>query len=753
MRGWGVAAVAAVLGIAAGCARKPEKALFTGEPYLVVWAGDADRQNADFLAVLDADPTSPSYGKVMKTYPVRSRGNEPHAVNPTVRADRRVFASGVLTNRTFVFDLRQPLAARLTHVDEPGPEGRKFGAPQQYAMLPNGHAVVTCADPVNYRGTPREILGAPGGLVELDADGTFVREVPAADAAARHLIVAPSGATVVSRLDRLVTTNAGHGYAGTTQGERMPGISVQIWKLSSLELVQTVVLEAGPRGEENLGPVTARALQRHPTVFVVTDQGAALYASDSVGSDSPAFRLVFDFGAGALAGDAVVTPDDRFLVVALAGPQSRRVARRGRSVASEARLDGAARPRSDRHREGACRQAAFARDECRRDAHRGRGLRHRRARLRAGRRSTRLHPPSRPEHGSAPHRRRVPGRGDGRGRRRLRAGELAARRDRRGAPERHALRHARAATREGTARGPVAVSGLAIRPAEPRDVERAGDVNFVAFYRAALAHGLPPVVTTPAESRRYIRYLLDFDPLGGLVAEEDDDVIGVAWLHPRGAVATVGPVAVEPRHQGRGIGRRLLERLIEIAGKGVPQIRLVQESYNAASLALYLRTGFRVVAPLIELELPPDVAVAAPRATPGVVVRAAADDDRMRLVARDARAFGAQRPQSIDLYLRRGRVLVAEEAGDARRLRDGDRLRRDGVPRLRIRGRGGDAAPPPDRARERARRAGADHPHRRPPRPIAGWWRDSSRSASGCSARATTWCAAGGPRRPPTTSS
>ena len=49
-------------------------------------------------------------------------------------------------------------------------------------------------------------------------------EIPAADPAARHLIIAPAGATVVSRLDRLVTTNAGHGYAGTTQGERMPGI-------------------------------------------------------------------------------------------------------------------------------------------------------------------------------------------------------------------------------------------------------------------------------------------------------------------------------------------------------------------------------------------------------------------------------------------------------------------------------------------------------------------------------------------------
>jgi hypothetical protein len=316
MRGWGV--VVAMLGLAAGCARKPDVPLFTGEPYLAVWAGDADRQNADFLAVLDADPTSPSYGKVLKTYPVRSRGNEPHAVNDVPRADRRLFASGILTNRTFVFDLRQPLAARLVHVDEPG-EGRRLGAPQQYATLPNGRTLVTCADPLHYRGDPRELLGAPGGLVELTADGGFVREVPAADPSARHLILAPSGAAVVAAADRLVTTNAGHGYAATTRGERMPGISVQIWKLSTLELLETVVLQAGPRGEENLGPVTARALRNGATVFVVTDQGGALYVSDSVGTAHPAFRLVHDFGAGALAGDAVVTPDDRFLVVALAG--------------------------------------------------------------------------------------------------------------------------------------------------------------------------------------------------------------------------------------------------------------------------------------------------------------------------------------------------------------------------------------------------------------------------------------------------
>jgi hypothetical protein len=319
MRGWAVVAgTIAVAAVLAGCTRGPETPLFTGEPFLLVWAGDADRQNADFLAVIDADPTSPSYGKVLRTYPVRSRGNEPHDMNTVPRADRRVFASGLLTDRTFVFDLRQPVAGRLVHVDEPGPD-RRLRAPHQYANLPNGHVLVTCSEPAGYRGDPRELLTAVGGLVELDADGTFVREMSAADPAARHLIIAPYGVAVAPDIRRLVTTNAGHGYGATSRGERMPGISVQVWKLGETAPAKTVVLEAGPRGEENLGPVTAHVFHRRPVVYVATDQGAAVYASDSLEAPNPAFKLVFDFGAGAFGGDAAVSPDDRFWVEALAG--------------------------------------------------------------------------------------------------------------------------------------------------------------------------------------------------------------------------------------------------------------------------------------------------------------------------------------------------------------------------------------------------------------------------------------------------
>jgi hypothetical protein len=303
--------------VALGCARAPKTPPFTGEPFLLVWAGDADRTNADFLAVLDADPTSPSYGKVLRTYPVRSRGNEPAQLNAQARADRSVFGTGVLTNRTFVFDVRQPLAARLVHVDEPDPK-RRFWAPGAPIDLPNGRVAVACADPARYRGDPRELLASPGGLVLLDTGGEYIRDVPAADPAARHLIIAPYAGTASAAAGRLVTTNAGHGYAATARGERMPGISVQSWRLDDLRLERTMVLDAGPRGEENLAPVSARFLRKHPLLYVVAE-GGGLYASDSVHSETPVFKLVYDFGAGALPGGLAVTPDDRFLVVALTG--------------------------------------------------------------------------------------------------------------------------------------------------------------------------------------------------------------------------------------------------------------------------------------------------------------------------------------------------------------------------------------------------------------------------------------------------
>lgn len=67
-RGWAVVLGLVVL---ASCARGPEWERLS-EPYLLVWAGDADRKDPDFLAVIDANARSSTYGKVLKTYPVLS---------------------------------------------------------------------------------------------------------------------------------------------------------------------------------------------------------------------------------------------------------------------------------------------------------------------------------------------------------------------------------------------------------------------------------------------------------------------------------------------------------------------------------------------------------------------------------------------------------------------------------------------------------------------------------------------------------
>ncbi len=306
----------AVLLALAACGRPPKEPPFTGEPFLLVWAGDDDRTHTDFLAVIDVDPRSTGYGKVVSTVPVGSRGNEPQALNPEQRADRRVFATAALSSRTFVFDARDPRAIRLVHVDEPG-ASRQLWAPRTPVTLPNGRVTVAAPDRARYRGTAVEVLATPGGLVELDAGGGFVREVPALGPGTRGLIVAPYGAALWR--DVLVTTNRGHGFAATTRGDVMPGISVQVWRAPELTLRQTVVLEAGPRGEENLGPNAVRFAPDTGVAFVNTHDGGALYASDSTDEEHPAFRLVFDFGPGARCGGAAVTPDGRWYVTALTG--------------------------------------------------------------------------------------------------------------------------------------------------------------------------------------------------------------------------------------------------------------------------------------------------------------------------------------------------------------------------------------------------------------------------------------------------
>jgi hypothetical protein len=80
-----------------------------------------------------------------------------------------------------------------------------------------------------------------------------------------------------------------------------------------------------------------------------------------------------------------------------------------------------------------------------------------------------------------------------------------------------------------------------------------------------------------------------------VVAELDGKIVGSNFLDERSAIAGVGPITVEPTIQNRGLGRRLMEAVLNRASdKAHPGVRLLQSAYHGRSLALYSTMGFQV---------------------------------------------------------------------------------------------------------------------------------------------------------------
>ncbi len=221
--------------------------------YLFAWAADADGKESDFLAVLDVDPRSPTFATVLATQPVGVNGTRPHHTEYEMPADGVLWANGFAAGLTFRFDLRDPAHPRLVSTSSPP---APFAHPHSYARLPNGDILAT------FQMRSDSGHGATGGLVEFDTAGRVVRQVdaavPAIDSGVR-----PYSLAVLPALDRVVTT-------ATDMHMQARSRAVQIWRLSDLTLLQTLLLPPGPRGDENWLTAEPRVLNDGRTVLVNT---------------------------------------------------------------------------------------------------------------------------------------------------------------------------------------------------------------------------------------------------------------------------------------------------------------------------------------------------------------------------------------------------------------------------------------------------------------------------------------------------
>jgi hypothetical protein len=268
---------------------------------LYAWAGDVDRADSDFLAVLDADPDSPGYGSVLATVPVDRRGTHPHHTEHRLSSSGVLFANGFLSGTTFRFDLSDPDEPRLLGSFE---EAAGFSWPHSYERLPNGNVLAT------FQGEGPDNVD-PGGLVEIDDAGSVVRSGSASDPAAPRALIRPYSLAIVPDLDRVVVTSYDMGEdMGFSGGRRGRTHVVQVWRLSDLAVLATIDLPPLPGGGGDEQPGEPRLLADGRSVLVATFT-CGLYRIVGLDGERPEAEPVHRFEGG---GCAVPVVSGRFWV-------------------------------------------------------------------------------------------------------------------------------------------------------------------------------------------------------------------------------------------------------------------------------------------------------------------------------------------------------------------------------------------------------------------------------------------------------
>lgn len=137
-----------------------------------------------------------------------------------------------------------------------------------------------------------------------------------------------------------------------------------------------------------------------------------------------------------------------------------------------------------------------------------------------------------------------------------------------------------------------------IRRALPSDAARCGQIMFEAFMSIADRHHFPPDFSSIEQATQVAAYLIGHDHFYAVVAEREGRVLGSNFLAETDPIRAVGPISVDPSVQERGVGRLLMGAVLERASSAVG-VRLVQDAFNAVSMALYASLGFEVREPLV----------------------------------------------------------------------------------------------------------------------------------------------------------
>lgn len=366
--------------------------------YLLVWAGDenaadtavstvkglpgsvkgADQvKNAlpgpDFLAVIDATKGSPTYGKVVNTGVVGPLvENEPHHMQYAWHKGDRIYAGGLFSAATYVFDVTKLPALSITGISLPNqtPCG---SVPDAFWVLKDHTAYGTymggpvAPGPCRYtNGEVRSgngFAGTPGEVVRFGPDAKNLVEAPAATttpedpaeclnmpALSSPTCANPHGIQVREDLNTLVTSDYAEPRTIILDPVKAPSptlrrTTVRTWDISDRnhpQVKSVSYLPNGPRTNpadplhsENRAAMetTVTNLPGHKGAFVETMQGGSIFYTPDITKKDPKWQKVYDdttsnkfldpggkdTGVGDNGGWLQTSPDDKTLYHAVIG--------------------------------------------------------------------------------------------------------------------------------------------------------------------------------------------------------------------------------------------------------------------------------------------------------------------------------------------------------------------------------------------------------------------------------------------------
>jgi len=182
---------------------------------------------------------------------------------------------------------------------------------------------------------------------------------------------------------------------------------------------------------------------------------------------------------------------------------------------------------------------------------------------------------------------------------------------------------------------------MALREVKAGDAEACAQICFDAFGALHDHHRFPRDFPRLEAATALMSMWIPHPSIWGVVAEIDGRIVGSNFLDERDPIRGVGPITIDPESQNAGVGRKLMEAVLE-RGEGAPGIRLLQDGFHMRSLSLYESLGFDVKEPVAVIS-------GKPRSGPlqGVEVRPLAEGDLNECEALCKKVHGFERTNEL----------------------------------------------------------------------------------------------------------